>query len=577
MASPWDAVELWTSSSFLETNGPSKAKSEVQHYFESKIFYLSTSETIPKYLRSRLTAAEETRSPFVVIAYIPGNPIWLTSVLSETFPMLGSSPMKSMLDVRQWERGTAFLPVVDKANQCMGFFLQYPMVEKANSTIKFCPVATWVMAPLSVSRPCLQIGSSPIIFMACRDGQVQQRLQDHCVSGNWDFHQLGSAPGRIFIDLFSFLAEWSDVWRLARQELARRDTELHSETRSVEILRQTRDLHRATADLIAMREDLRLHVTAFQKYRYLVKAFPAKGSYSWIVTQREQGSVEDRVEECLQNLLYLQEGSDVIHKQLENLLNLAFNTEMVSQGQSVARLNTLAFAFLPLSYVATLFGMTNFSIPAKWYPVGAVIILFCTQLGFVCTAFFRQWQTKRLANPSTKLPAAPATERITLNDIKAKNAPQTNTYGHPYVSTGSAPLAEPSPSTLDSAASRQTKLFESVNPYPRIKKLARRKPQIGKPHMPLPNYSPNYTASSSVKVRLPMEPSFLSTGLNDHVPHEIRACPAQQPLPPVYQGYSLLPAPFPKTGEASDSIPLLHVPTPSTSRPSTLDSWSRLE
>jgi hypothetical protein len=66
-----DSVELWTSAFYLEGKGKgtSKAKAEVRYYFESQIFYLTTSNTIPKYLNSRLKAAQEAMVPFVVYAY----------------------------------------------------------------------------------------------------------------------------------------------------------------------------------------------------------------------------------------------------------------------------------------------------------------------------------------------------------------------------------------------------------------------------------------------------------------------------------------------------------------------------
>src|SRR5215469_1104888 len=154
----------------------------------------------------------------------------------------------------------------------MSVFIQYPMVEKAKPMIKFYPVTTWLCTSSPVVIPTLSTPFSPVVFMACFDDEIPKTLQEQCVSENWKFQQLSSAPVRIFIDLFIFLAESSDVWSLVRQEPARRDAELHSEARSSEILQQTRILHRDTANFIAMREDFRLHITACQKYRSLVKS-----------------------------------------------------------------------------------------------------------------------------------------------------------------------------------------------------------------------------------------------------------------------------------------------------------------
>lgn len=65
-SSSWDAVELWTSAIFLDENSTSKAKSKVQYYFESEVFYLSTSKEVPQYLESRARAAHDANVPFIV-------------------------------------------------------------------------------------------------------------------------------------------------------------------------------------------------------------------------------------------------------------------------------------------------------------------------------------------------------------------------------------------------------------------------------------------------------------------------------------------------------------------------------
>lgn len=193
--------------------------------------------------------------------------------------------------------------------------MQYPLVDKLTSAVRFLPVATWLRATPG--------STSSTIFMACRDEEVPKRLQEQCVSTNWKINKLSAAPGNIFVDLFSFLSEWSDVWRLARRKLSERDAELHDKPRSMGVMQQTRLLHKDAASLIAIREDLRLHVASFQKYKTLTRSFLTRAS-SFPIAQGadELDSLEDRIEESVQNLLHQQESSAVIHKQLENLLSL---------------------------------------------------------------------------------------------------------------------------------------------------------------------------------------------------------------------------------------------------------------
>ncbi|ORY15210.1 hypothetical protein BCR34DRAFT_192449 [Clohesyomyces aquaticus] len=95
-------------------------------------------------------------------------------------------------------------------------------------------------------------------------------------------------------------------------------------------------------------------------------------------------------------------------KQFENLLALSFNTEMVSQGQTVTRLNFSAFTFLPLSFVATLFGITKISVSAAWYPLWAFVTLLVVGIGHLlsCRLPFRQtgckFNTKPASQPKIK-------------------------------------------------------------------------------------------------------------------------------------------------------------------------------
>lgn len=204
--------------------------------------------------------------------------------------------------------------------------MQYPVVptnvEQGSSTasgIKFCPVATWVAEASSTDSTTPTI---PFILMACRDDQVVKSLQDHCVSGNWKLGRLSAAPARIFIDLFTLLGHWSDVWRTARRELALRDSQLHGKMKTLSVLEQTRALHRDTANVIAMREDLRLHIAAFQKFQSLIWSFANMKSSILYANKGHAAEMDERIDECLQNLNHQQESSAVIHRQLENLLSL---------------------------------------------------------------------------------------------------------------------------------------------------------------------------------------------------------------------------------------------------------------
>jgi hypothetical protein len=213
----------------------------------------------------------------------------------------------------------------------MSFFMQYPTLRakpdcttrnapEVDSIIKFCPVATCLaLSPITATNGTQSI---PLIAMSCRDREIVKVLQDHCVSGNWTLDQLSACPARIFVDLFIMLAQWSDVWRCARQELSLRDAQLHGEVRGSSVLQQTRALHRDTANVIAMQEELRLHISAFEKFKTLLHTQETRGGVGLCGRSSDKMELEQGVDDCLKNTQHYQESSAVINRQLENLLSL---------------------------------------------------------------------------------------------------------------------------------------------------------------------------------------------------------------------------------------------------------------
>jgi len=79
------------------------------------------------------------------------------------------------------------------------------------------------------------------------------------------------------------------------------------------------------------------------RYKFQDKMVSVPGEYMQLL---------DRIADHLEDLEHLQETSSVILRQFENLLSLVFNSSAASQGEAVTRLNTMAFAFIPLSLVA---------------------------------------------------------------------------------------------------------------------------------------------------------------------------------------------------------------------------------
>jgi hypothetical protein len=64
----------------------------------------------------------------------------------------------------------------------------------------------------------------------------------------------------LYIELLQGCNRWPNVWRAAGQDLARQNSLAYRETSNSSTLKLTRKLHRATSNVITLRENLRLHI-----------------------------------------------------------------------------------------------------------------------------------------------------------------------------------------------------------------------------------------------------------------------------------------------------------------------------
>ena len=276
---------------------------------------------------------------------------------------------------------------------------------------------------------------------------------------------------------------------------------------------------------------------------------------------------------------------------------------MVSQGQAVARLNTLAFVFLPMSYVAVslvnqfvfsvyliyhyqaLFGMTNFSISAKWYPLGAIITLLFVLLFFFLSDQFPKWHVRCLAKGSTKREATPVTGEATSNAVKAAKFPNDDRPSISNAATSNTITAQPSSPTPDPTTNRKLNFLHRLNPYSRRRavfemqslQLAPETPYGYKISAPIePSFLSVPLAPVTpydYKISAPIEPSVLSVGPN---PKYVQELPLEgtafQPSLQVPYDTTVLPPVYSMGGESSSTTQLIQTPAPSTSWPFTSES-----
>jgi hypothetical protein len=179
-------------------------------------------------------------------------------------------------------------------------------------------VATCVRASsgLNVSRN----DDGPIIILYIDSSAILPRIGDYLggPENGWRMNRLLKCPLWIYIDLVQACGTWSDVWEVARRDLARRDAQAHREiTRPLQL---TRRLHRANSNVITLRENLRLHISSMERFQHYAQS--GFQSLSLPMAKEYQTSLEERTRDILQDLRHHRETSGVILEQLKTLLSL---------------------------------------------------------------------------------------------------------------------------------------------------------------------------------------------------------------------------------------------------------------
>lgn len=185
------------------------------------------------------------------------------------------------------------------------------------------------------------------------------------------WERLNSNQLWVYLDLNFLFTRWNHVFAIAKRNLMERIEEIHGHGPALSILDETRVLHIENNVMISLRELVRIQQESMRKLADRVNRFDAQA-------RSAMSQLQLRVTDALRLFNYYELKATTLLEQQQNLLGLALNLETHRQGQAVARLNALAFTFLPLSFVASIFGITTFTVAAKWYPVFAIPLFLLT-------------------------------------------------------------------------------------------------------------------------------------------------------------------------------------------------------
>ncbi|KAJ6092720.1 hypothetical protein N7486_008009 [Penicillium sp. IBT 16267x] len=279
----------------------------------------------------------------------------------------------------------AAMPSHDNDERNFTFLLNYPSTNSSHANTRapgldFEDQNISFQGVTAVILPSSRLDESrspdePLIVLYMANSAMLPILENYWggIENAWRMNRLLRCPLWLYIDLLQAYGHLSDVWGVVGHDLAWRNMQAYRETSRSSTLLLTRRLHKATSNVITLRENLRLHISSTELFQKYVQKM--KRSQSLPMPDDYQVPLRERTSELLQEFRHHWATSEVILEQFKSLMSLVFNTETVAQGQAVARLNLLAFAFLPLSFVTGIFGMTTWTISATWYPLWAFLAL----------------------------------------------------------------------------------------------------------------------------------------------------------------------------------------------------------
>lgn len=178
----------------------------------------------------------------------------------------------------------------------------------------------------------------------------------------------------LFLQLYDLLTDWQNIIREVERRLD--EAEVNSRGRSIPVKLRTRTMHREVDRIYELNEYLRFHSRSFKKLAKLKTETETNKRDETIWDQ-----MDDHIDDLDQYGYYL----DSLKERFNNLIELEFNIENATQSDNSRYLGVLATLFLPISFLASLFGMTTVTWPPIWYlwavsPIFFVSIFFTIAL-----------------------------------------------------------------------------------------------------------------------------------------------------------------------------------------------------
>ncbi|KAM3416080.1 hypothetical protein BST61_g9562 [Cercospora zeina] len=173
-----------------------------------------------------------------------------------------------------------------------------------------------------------------------------------------------------FQRLFYLLTDWQNI---IGELLSRLDeAEINSHDRYMPVKARTRRMHYEVDRIYEMKEYLHFHTRSFGKLQRLRNDVPEG---------ERQDPLWYDMDDAVEDLGQFEATLDGLKERFNNLIELEFNISNATQTDNSAFLMGVATLFLPVSFLASLFGISTADWPMQWYayiavPVFALSVFF---------------------------------------------------------------------------------------------------------------------------------------------------------------------------------------------------------
>ncbi|KAK3071619.1 hypothetical protein LTR53_008297 [Teratosphaeriaceae sp. CCFEE 6253] len=201
----------------------------------------------------------------------------------------------------------------------------------------------------------------------------------------------------LFSRLYWLLTDWQNI--ISEIVIRLDEAEENSHGRHLPVKLRTRMLHREVDRLYELKEYLRFQNRSFKKLQKLKEDVPK---------HEQKDPLWNDMDDAVEDLEQYDATLDSLKERFNNLIELEFNITNAVQSDNSAFLSAVATLFLPISYLASLFGITTVTWPVKWY-LWAAIPLVIASIAF--TLIFpwsvRQLQRRLYPIESLRIPLQP--------------------------------------------------------------------------------------------------------------------------------------------------------------------------